>query len=67
MLSYLLVDAMSNFVWVRPLKNKSTQLVTEAFKNVVETSQQKPLILTVDAGMYHVIDALPCYIIYANI
>ena len=48
----LLVDVLSNFVFTRPLKDKSTIEVTNAFRDVVKQAGRSPMILTVDAGNY---------------
>ena len=39
-------DTFSKYVWVRPLKNKSGQSVTEAFKSILK--EEIPLILQSD-------------------
>ena len=46
----LLVDVLSNFVFTRPLKGKSTEEVTNAFQDVVMQTGRNPILLTVDAG-----------------
>ena len=51
----LLADALSNFIWTHPLKNKSTFEVLNAFKNIIEKSKRKPIVLTVDAGKLELI------------
>ena len=48
----LIVDVLSNFVFTRPLKDKSATEVTNAFRDVVKQTGRRPLILTVDAGRY---------------
>ena len=47
----LLVDVLSNFLFTRPLKGKSTVEVTNAFKDVVTQTGRNPILLTVDAGI----------------
>lgn len=51
--SYLLVviDVLSKFAWVRPLKNKTSLSVTKAFEDILSTSNnRKPILFQTDAG-----------------
>ena len=49
---YLLtvVDVLSKFAWVRPLKNKTGEAVVRAFQSIVKTSGRKPQRLQTDKG-----------------
>jgi hypothetical protein len=47
----LLIDVFSKFVWLRPLKNKSSECVTQAFKDILTTCERKPISLQVDKGL----------------
>lgn len=49
---YLLtvVDVLSKFAWVRPLKKKTGEEVVKAFRDILETSGRKPRRLQTDKG-----------------
>ena len=42
------IDTFSKYAWVRPLKNKSGQIVTKAFKSIL--NEEIPLMLQSDKG-----------------
>ena len=49
---YLLtvVDVLSKFAWVRPLKNQTGEVVVRAFQSIVKTSGRKPQRLQTEKG-----------------
>ena len=44
------IDVLSKFLWVIPLKTKSSETVADAFKSILETSNRKPLAVQSDEG-----------------
>ena len=44
------IDTFSKYAWVRPLKNKSGQSITEAFKSIL--NEEIPLVLQSDGTEY---------------
>jgi ribosome biogenesis protein Nip4 len=46
----IVVDGLSKFVWVEPLKNKEASNVEAAFKHITQTSKRKPQYLWTDEG-----------------
>ena len=43
-------DNFSNFRWTIPLKNKYTQSITDAFLEIIKSSNGKPDLLETDEG-----------------
>jgi hypothetical protein len=46
----IVIDVLSKFMWCRCLKNKTGKLVTEAFEDIIQTGDRKPLKIQVDKG-----------------
>lgn len=44
------VDNLSKFAWIRPLRSKQRQIVRDAFHDIIQTSGRKPQILGSDVG-----------------
>jgi len=44
------VDDFSSFLWVHPLKSKSTEGVLASLQNIVESTGRRPVMLTTDQG-----------------
>ena len=44
------IDNLSKFAWIRPLQFKNREVVTNAFRDIIDTSQRKPQILGADVG-----------------
>ena len=49
---YILVvsDTFSKFGWTKPLKNKYAQSITDAFSEIIKSSNRKPNLLETDDG-----------------
>ena len=47
---FIIIDNFSKFLWAIPLKNKSSQTITNEFSNVLTTSKRKPLKIESDRG-----------------
>ena len=50
----VVVDKFSKFGWVKPLKNKYAQSITDAFSQIIKTSRRKPNLLETDDGKEYV-------------
>ncbi len=46
----VIVDDLSSYLWVTPLKRNKGQEVLDAFKNIFDATQRFPSMLTTDAG-----------------
>ena len=46
----VVLDVFSRYAWARPLKNKTGDLVANAFQDIFTTSERKPVRLWVDRG-----------------
>lgn len=46
----VIIDCFSKFCWTAPIKNKSKSEVSEAFENILNTTQRTPLNLQTDMG-----------------
>lgn len=44
------IDAYSKYLWVKPLKNKTAPVVTQAFQEILESSGRKPVNFQTDDG-----------------
>ena len=44
------IDNFSKFAWTVPLKNKSSQTITDEFSNIISSSKRKPELLETDDG-----------------
>ena len=50
----VVVDNFSKFGWTKPLKNKYSQSITDAFSQIIKTSKRKPNLLESDDGKEYV-------------
>ena len=50
----VVIDNFSKFGWTTPLKNKSSQSITDAFSQIIKTSRRKPNLLGTDDGKEYV-------------
>ena len=50
----VIVDNFSKFGWTKPLKNKYSQSITDAFSQIIKTSKRKPNLLETDDGKEYV-------------
>ena len=50
----LVIDTFSKYVWLRPLKRKTGEMVAEAFDGIFTTSGRAPAKLMTDKGEYNV-------------
>ena len=50
----VVIDIFSKFGWTIPLKNKFSQTITEAFSEIIKSSNRKPNLLETDDGMEYV-------------
>ena len=46
----IIVDVLSSFLWVCPLRTKSTKNVHDCFEKLFETTKRSPTFLSTDAG-----------------
>lgn len=44
------IDVVSRYLWVKPLKTKTSKEVAQAFKDIMYTSQRFPALIHTDAG-----------------
>ena len=51
-IKYLLmvIDIVSKYGWIKPLKDKKTESVSKAFNEIFEKSKRKPQMLWTDKG-----------------
>jgi hypothetical protein len=52
----ILIDVVSKYVWVEPLKSKNGPTVLQGFKNVLERTERRPEVIQTDEGkefLYH--------------
>ena len=47
---FIVIDNFSNYLWAIPLKNKSIQIITNEFSNILTTSKRQPNKLESDRG-----------------
>ena len=47
---FIIIDDFSKYLWAIPLKNKSSQTITNEFSNILTTSKRKPLKFESDRG-----------------
>ena len=45
---FVIIDNFSNFLWCTPLKNKSSQTITNEFSNILTSSKRSPINLESD-------------------
>ena len=50
----VVIDNFSKFGWTIPLKNKFSQSITDAFSEIIKSSNRKPNLLETDDGKEHV-------------
>ena len=50
----VVIDNFSKFAWTIPLKNKYAQSITDAFSQIIKTSNRKPNLLETDDGKEYV-------------
>ena len=47
---FIVIDNFSKYLWAIPLKNKSSQTITNEFSNILSTSKRSPFKLESDRG-----------------
>ena len=50
----VVIDNFSKFGWIIPLKNKFSQSITDAFSEIIKSSNRKPNVLETDDGKEYV-------------
>ena len=50
----VVIDNFSKFGWTIPLKNKFSQSITDAFSEIIKSSNRKPNLLETDDGMEYI-------------
>ena len=46
----MVIDVFSKYGWIKPLKDKKTESVSEAFNEIFKKSKRKPQMLRTDKG-----------------
>ena len=46
----MVIDVFSKYGWIKPLKDKKTEIVSKAFDDIFKTSKRKPKMLWSDKG-----------------